>query len=136
MPREADLQLVDRFAKALDREDYDGARSVLSPGCVYLLRGARIEGPEAIIASYRGNGDEANARFESIEYGSNVREGDGEWVVIEFWDELAHLGRTHRHCCEQWVVVESGRIVRIEHRDLDGEVESLTAFQRRCLEDG
>ncbi|MHA7812859.1 MAG: hypothetical protein ACX94C_05640 [Phycisphaerales bacterium] len=61
------------FADGLDREDYATARSLLGPGCVYALRGVRHAGPEAIIASCRGDGDEAGRRFDSIAYGSDVR---------------------------------------------------------------
>jgi hypothetical protein len=132
MRRGAEVEVVDRFARALDHEDYGLARSLLSDGCVYLLRGDRIDGADRIIASYRGNGDEASQRFDSIDYGSSVRAGDDCWVVIEFWDEITHRGRSYRHCCEQWVRVENGLIVRIEHRDLDGEVESLAAFKAWC----
>ncbi len=131
--RRSDLQVVECFAGALDREDYGTARSLLADGCVYLLRGARIEGAAGIVASYKGNGDEASARFDSIAYGSGVRPEDDGWVVISFWDEITHRGRVHRHACEQWVRVSEGEIVEIEHRDLEGEVEGLEAFKAWCF---
>lgn len=122
------LQAVDRFAKALDHEDYALAVSLLAPGCVYRIRGETIEGGQAVVDSYRGNG-EAARRFDEIAYGSDVRIGDDGWVVIAFWDEITHKGRTHRHACEQWVRVEDGTIVLIEHRDLEGERERLESFK-------
>ena len=131
-----DLQVVERFAVALDREDYGTARSLLGDGCVYLLRGVRVEGAEAVVASYRGNGDEASRRFDSIAYGSDVRAADDGRAVISFWDEITHRGRVHRHECEQWVRVEDGVIVEIEHRDLEGEVEGLEAFKGWCFGEG
>jgi len=33
--------------------------------------------------------------------------------------------------CEQWVKVNDGGIVRIEHRDLEGERERLEGFKKR-----
>jgi hypothetical protein len=132
----SDIEIVDRFARALDREDYGTARSLLGDGCVYRIRGAVIEGAAGIVASYKGNGDEAGARFDSIEYGSDVRDGGDGWVVISFWDVITCRGRTHRHACEQWVRVADGAIAAIEHRDLEGEVESLAAFKRWCFGDG
>lgn len=131
----SDIEIVTSFAKALDHEDYDTAIGLLAPGCVYDIRGKRIEGAGAIVDSYRGNGEAARS-FDSIAYGSAVREGDDAWVVIEFWDELTHRGRTHRHVCEQWVRVEAGAIVTIEHRDLAGEVEGLEAFKKWCFGEG
>ena len=129
--QKSDADIVERFALALDGEDYAMALSLLDPGCVYRIRGEEVVGGEAIIASYRGNGDAARA-FDSIAYGSSVREGEDGGVVIEFWDEITHRGRVHRHQCEQWVRVVDGAIVAIEHRDLEGEVEGLRAFKAWC----
>ena len=131
MNRKSDVDVVERFAMALDGEDYAAALSLLDPACVYTIRGKTHCGAEAIIASYRGNGDAAQA-FDSIAYGSSVREGEDGWTIIEFWDEITHRGRSHRHQCEQWVRVVDGAIVAIEHRDLEGEVESLKAFKAWC----
>jgi len=127
-----DIGIVERFAEALDHEDYGAARALLHDACVYLLRGERIEGGSGVVASYQGNGDEAGRRFDSIAYGSGVRSGEDGRVVIEFWDEITHRGRVHRHRCEQWVRVEGGVIVEIEHRDLEGEFERLEGFKKWC----
>ncbi len=129
--RQSEVDVVERFALALDGEDYAMALSLLDPECVYAIRGKTHRGAEAIMASYRGNGDAAQA-FDSIAYGSSVRDGEDGAVVIEFWDEITHRGRVHRHQCEQWVRVVDGMIVEIEHRDLEGEVEALNAFKAWC----
>lgn len=55
-------------------------------------------------------------------------------AIIEFWDEITHRGRTHRHACEQWVRVQDVAIAEIEHRDLEGEIELLKAFKAWCSE--
>lgn len=125
------IEIVRRFAVALDEEDYVVARSVLSAACVYVFRERTYEGPEAIVGSYEGNGEAAKA-FDEISYGSSVRVGEDGWIVIEFWDELVHRGERLRHVCEQWARVSDGAIVRIEHRDLDGERERLEAFKKRA----
>tara|TARA_R110000744_G_C19084755_1_gene531692 strand:+ start:137 stop:544 length:408 start_codon:yes stop_codon:yes gene_type:complete len=126
-----DREIVEQFALALDGEDYPAATELLAPACVYSIRGKTINGAGAIIASYQGNGEAAQA-FDSIAYGSSVREGTDGWIVIEFWDEITHRGRVHRHQCEQWARVLDGAIVEIEHRDLEGEVEALNAFKAWC----
>jgi ketosteroid isomerase-like protein len=130
MMEQDQIEIVKRFAASLDEEDYGTARAVLSAECVYVFRGETYEGPEAIVATYEGNGDAAKA-FDEISYGSSVRAGEDGWVVIEFWDELVHRGERLRHVCEQWARVENGSIVRIEHHDLEGERERLEAFKIR-----
>ncbi len=124
------IEIVRRFAVALDEEDYVGARGVLAAGCVYVFRGEVYEGPEAIVGTYEGNGEAAKV-FDEVSYGSSVRAGVDGWIVIEFWDELVHRGETCRHVCEQWSRVGDGGIVRIEHRDLEGERERLEGFKKR-----
>lgn len=135
MNSKSDLNIVKRFALALDGEEYAAAIALLDPTCVYTIRGKTIIGAEAVIASYQGNGDAAQ-KFDSIAYGSSVCAGDSDpkkgWIVIEFWDEITHRGRSHRHQCEQWARVVDGAIVEIEHRDLEGEVETLAAFKAWC----
>ncbi len=129
------VEIVRRFALSLDEEDYDAARALLSDGCVYVIRGETYEGPEAIVATYEGNGEAAKS-FDEISYGSSVRGGEDGWIVIEFWDELVHRGEHLRHVCEQWARVDRGVIVRIEHRDLEGERERLEAFKKWASEKG
>ena len=126
------IEIVQQFAAALDTEDYAAAKSVLSPTCVYIFREQTYKGPEAIMATYSGNGEAAKA-FDEIRYGSYVRDGEDGWIVIEFWDELVHRGETLRHVCEQWAKVSDGVILQIEHRDLEGERERLEAFKNRCF---
>ncbi|MCB9838161.1 MAG: nuclear transport factor 2 family protein [Phycisphaeraceae bacterium] len=124
-------EIVTRFASALDTEDYDRALACLAPGCVYEIRGDTHRGPEAIVASYKGNGDAAQS-FDAIAYGSEVRPGEDGWVVIAFWDRITHAGETLLHRCEQWCRVGAGGLIeRIEHRDFPGERERLEAFKRR-----
>ena len=68
------LKTVTRFALEMDAEDYAAAKRLLSDACEDACRGAIHRGPQAIIASYRGNGDAARA-FESIDYESRVERG-------------------------------------------------------------
>lgn len=124
------VDVVRRFAAALDGEAYGAAEALLDGACVYSIRGETILGAGAIIGSYRGNGDTAARVFDEIAYGSEVRGGEDGWVVIRFWDRITHRGERLEHVCEQWVRVGvGGRIERIEHRDLPGERERLAAFR-------
>ncbi len=126
-------EVANEFALALDREDYPRARSLLEGACVYLIRGTRHSGPEAIVSSYKGNGDEAGRRYDSIEYASKVRADGPDAAVIVFTDDISHSGRRLVHTCEQRVRVgPEGLIVAIEHVDLPGERERLERFKAGC----
>ncbi len=128
------MKIATQFAQALDREDYPTATALLSDSCIYHIRGKAHQGPEAIISSYQSNGDQATQNFDSITYGSSVRPSDDNRIIIEFWDQITHQGRTHRHMCEQWVRVEDGLITEIEHKDLPGEVEAIGQFKASCAQ--
>jgi hypothetical protein len=128
------IEIAARFAQTLDHEDYPAATALLSDSCVYQIRGNTHKAPEAIIATYQSNGDQATQNFDSITYGSSIRPSNDDRIIIEFWDQITHRGRTHKHQCEQWVRVESGLITEIEHRDLPGEVEALKEFKEWCAE--
>ncbi|MDF1809757.1 MAG: hypothetical protein P1U42_08685 [Phycisphaerales bacterium] len=128
--KEQDIDIVRRFAIALDEENYEAATSTLSMNCVYLFRDKIYNGADSIIKTYQGNGEAAKS-FDEIRYGSHVRAGDEGLIVIEFWDELIHQGEQHRHTCEQWVKVEQGVIVRIQHHDLQGERARLEEFKTK-----
>jgi hypothetical protein len=122
-------QTVLRFAHALDSEDYAQAGSLLSDACVYACRGEVYRGPQAIIASYQGNGTAAKA-FDSIRYESQVVAETTRRYRIGFIDHIAHAGRHLSFRCEQLIALdESGRIVSIEHLDLPGQMEALAEFK-------
>lgn len=123
------LTTAERFASALDREDYAAAEACLAPDCEYHIRGMVHAGPAAILASYRAAGEGAAARFDSVRYESSVRPAPDGGAVIGFVDHLERRGERHTHRCEQRLSFDaSGRIRRIEHVDLPGEREALAAF--------
>lgn len=121
--------IVEQFARGLDTEAYALARPCLDAACRYEIGEETLVGPDAILASYRANGDWAALHFESIAYESAVAfEASGE-AVITFVDLLRHAGREHVHRCTQRLAFDAtGRIVRIVHCDLPGEREALRAF--------
>ena len=124
--------VVARFARALDREDYDQAAACLHPDCVYSIRGDTHCGAAAIVDSYRGNGDTAAEVFDSIEYGSELSPEAGGWVSVRFRDRITHEGESLEHQCEQRMHVGTERLIdTIEHRDLPGERERLDEFRAR-----
>ena len=124
------LHIAQRFATALDREDYAVAKSLLGDKCEYLCRGERYQGPTAIIASYQANGGVAK-QFDAVEYESDVDSVSGGQFRIRFRDHLTQRGRQHTFRCDQIIEMNaSGLINRIEHVDLPGEVKALQNFKR------
>lgn len=122
-------QVVEKFAVALDHEDYPSAEQLLAPDCQYEIKGDRLSGPAAIIASYKGNGDDAAKRFDRIEYGSAVRHMDENQYVITFSDDIEHAGKRCFYRCEQYFTVsKQGLIEAIRHQEIPGEREALNQF--------
>lgn len=118
------------LAAALDREDYAAARPLLDDACVYQIRGVVIDGADAIISSYRTNGEAGRKRFDSVRYQSSVSTlADGR-ARIDCTDIVTHLGNTLIHRCAQEVEFDhAGKATRITHIDFDGEREALEEFK-------
>ncbi len=124
------LEIAQQFAAALDHDDYDAAGAVMHPNCMYAIREKTIEGPAAILDSYRTASQTGRSTFDELHFASSVSRADTTHAVIEFIDDLVHNGQQHRHRCQQIVTIKNERITVIEHCDLDGERESLDAFKR------
>lgn len=121
-----------RFAKSLDAEDYETAIALLADDCVYELRGETHRGPAAIIASYRGHGDDASDEFDKIEYESVIEAESETRHTIRFIDHLTHNGERFTFECRQVIDLnDAGLITAIEHIDLPGQREALEEFRRR-----
>lgn len=120
--------VVTRFAAALDAETYDNAIRLLADECIYNSPDGTLIGPEAIIASYRGNGERARCRFDEIKYTSSVEQVGDEFVVT-YTDGLRLGDRRHEFRCRQRLRVNAtGLIVRISHEEMAGERERLREF--------
>jgi hypothetical protein len=124
------LPSAQRFAAALDAEDYDGVHATLAAHCVYHApEGLRI-GPDAIVASYRQNGASARDRFEKIEYQSRVETVGTAEALITFIDRVLLAGAWHEFRCRQRIHIgAAGLIDEIRHEELPGERERLQQFE-------
>ena len=135
---DADAELVARaataLARALDRNDFAGAAECIAADCVYEVRGEAIEGAAAILASYADSARFATRHFDEVRYESEAGEPDGATVAVLYTDYLMKAGgRWHRHRCRQHLTVGAeGRVVKIVHEDLPGEVEALEAYFKEC----
>ena len=126
--------IVARLARALDADDFAGARECLDEACIYMGRDDVWRGPEAIVGSYADASAWARRTFDEVRYASEVGPASGATVPVTFIDYLLKAGaRWHRYRCRQeFTVGPGGRIVRITHHELPGEREGLTAYFREC----
>jgi hypothetical protein len=129
---EAVMRAARRLAEALDAEDYSAAHALLAAGCVYRTGTTTLTGPDAIIASYRANGELARGRFDAIEYASQVEPSGAAGAVITYVDRVHRGGERHEYRCRQHVRIGQGELVEgIWHEELPGERERLQEFERR-----
>lgn len=124
-------QLVSEFAASLDAEDYARTLACLAEACVYLSPDGELTGPDAILDSYRGNGDKAQQLFDSVEYEHNVTPLGDNWFQILFIDRLSAGDLSHEFRCHQKVHVEENRIVEIIHQEIPGKRDELNEFLDR-----
>lgn len=122
------ISVAERFAKALDHEDYEEAARLLARDCEYVTERETLIGPDAIVASYREAGDWVKASLDAVAYESSVRP-EGPSAIITFVDHLTHAGVSHTHSCEQVLsFAKDGAIRRIVHCDLPGQREAVDDF--------
>jgi hypothetical protein len=124
------LQSVQRFAAALDAEDYEVVRGCLAPACVYAALEGSLVGPDAIVASYDGNGSAARGRFEKIEYRSEVETIGPSDAIITFIDRVMLASKWHEFRCRQRLRLGAGGLIEeITQEEIPGERERLHEFE-------
>ena len=124
-------EVIERFAAALDRDDFDAAAALLRDDCRYESPIGPIIGAQPIIDSYRSASEWARTHLDEIIYESRCRLESADRGIVLFVDHLRHNGRTHSYRCQQIVTVDAaGQITRIEHDELPGEREAVDVFLR------
>jgi hypothetical protein len=125
--------VAQRFADALDQNDFDTVAALLSPHCVYVTHSeGTFTGPEAIAASYRSHDALARKLFDRVEYSSTIEGVDGSSAAIRFYDVLEKDGARHSYYCRQHVhVSDAGKIDSITHEEVPSEADAFRVFLRR-----
>ncbi|MDP7005184.1 MAG: hypothetical protein QF718_03120 [Phycisphaerales bacterium] len=117
-------EVVEKFAEALDKNEFEVVASLLSANCEYFISGKLITGAEQIVNSYKSADSWAQKTFDSVEYESVV---DGNQVT--FIDHISHKGYAHTHRCVQVICLDNDNLIfKIEHHELDGEKELVDEF--------
>ena len=125
---------AERFAKALDADDFTCAEEFLAPDCEYHIDGRLLVGTGQIINSYRNNSEWGQSVLDAVEFGSRVESVADNEVVISFTDRIKKGDLSHVFQCRQLLTIDERRelITRIQHQDVGGEREALQAFFDRC----
>lgn len=118
------------FGRALDHDEFDVARGLIDPACVYTIGDATFSGPDEITGSYEKNMIEGRKMLDELIWGeSYVEEVTPNEFLIHFTDHIKHKGQSFIHRCKQKITIgESTRIVRIEHIDDPTESSRLKKF--------
>lgn len=124
---------VAELARALDHDDYEAAASVLSSTVRYEVYGEVLEGPEAIVASYRVASENARRIFDEVAYDSSVsRTKDPSVFSVDYADILTIGDETLVHKALQHVTAESGvGVTEIVNVDVPGEGARVDDFLAR-----
>lgn len=122
--------VVTAFARALDHNDFEAARTLLSSSCVYEVGGETLIGPDAVLASYAESARWVERNLDEVRYESEIVRETSAGCTVLYTDYLMKVpAQWHVHRCEQDVFVDAeGRVTRIVHRDLEGEKERLASF--------
>ncbi len=124
--------LVSTLARALDNDDYETARTALAPDVRYEVKGSVLEGPEAVLESYRGASEMAHRVFDAVGYDHEITSEDGKTFVVNYTDALTIEDETLVHHARQIYTVEPGRgVTQIVNVELPGEADRVDQFLSR-----
>ncbi|MBN2312918.1 MAG: nuclear transport factor 2 family protein [Sedimentisphaerales bacterium] len=117
------------FAEVLERKDYEAARAMLAPECIYFQLARDLHGPEAIVAEYERASRWGIDQFESIERDSSVTPTEDGRAWLTFFYHVRHKGKSLKIRSEQIIELdEAGRIGQIEHIELASQANTLFQF--------
>ncbi|MFB6374728.1 MAG: hypothetical protein ABEN55_16775, partial [Bradymonadaceae bacterium] len=123
-------EVARQFAAALDRDDYETARTFLTEETTYTIHGKLYIGVEQIIDRYRRSSEWATSTFDQVAYESSVEPLEENRVRVTFVDHITHGDETLDHTARQVLTVDPEREVidGIKHDDHADEDESIEDF--------
>ncbi|MBV9102330.1 MAG: nuclear transport factor 2 family protein [Candidatus Eremiobacteraeota bacterium] len=123
-------ELVERFASALDRDDYETAAQYLETDAVYDSGQAIIEGAPAILASFRATSEWGRRHLDRLEFLHEIGASDPNAIL--FIDRLHKAGETltARHTMHV-ELSKDHRICALRLESPAGEDERVKAFFHR-----
>ena len=125
---ENEIEVARRFSEALDGDRFLEALSLLADECSYLFRGEVLSGSKDIIATYEANSVRGKGLLDELSFSSRIEEKQDEKVSVLFTDVLRKGHRSITLQSRQLLQIKDGKIIHIEHCDIDGEPEKLALF--------
>ncbi len=123
---------AERFAKALDEDDFESAKAYLAQNCQYSIGEKDLRGPEEIIHSFKEGSDKAKRIFDQVDFGSEILRVEGNNITVQFTDLIQIQGQSLVYSSRQHLEFgENGLINRITHEEIPGELETLQAVLKR-----
>lgn len=121
---------AEKFADALDNNDFVLAKSFLSENCTYKIGDKILRGPDEIMNLYEDNMEKARKKLDSLTWGKGYIESvEGNVVSIIFTDYLTHKNLKHIHKIRQLLTFNSDEyIMHIENIELPGETNKLKEY--------
>ena len=118
------------FAAALDTDEFQAARELLSPSCVYQRSiDVVISGPDNIIHSYRESSERAREIFDLVLYSSDVISSSETSAELLLVDRFEANKKSHTYRSRQHLEFDiHGAIIKIRHEEIPGEREGLNQF--------
>jgi hypothetical protein len=129
MSKIASIEIAERFACALDADDFPAASRLLAEDCQYKTGRNDLRGREQVISSFREASTWARARFETVTYEHALEPKSESATVIRFVDIFEHRGRRLVHVCLMHVAFGTDSLIQsLVLEELPGEREQLLAF--------
>lgn len=127
------IEYVEALARALDGDDYVTAASTMAERVEYTIGDQLINGPLAVVASYRASSEMARRLFDEVGYDHEVIPTDDPYSFrVSYSDVLTVGDETLTHMAEQHVTVAPDEgVVRIINVDVPGEREKVDRFMAR-----
>ena len=126
-------QVAADFGTALDKDDFEYVKTLLTTDCQYFIGDTTLVGKNAIADSYEVNMIEGRNKMDKLEWGKSKIEIISETeYFVHFTDYLTHKGEKHVHHCKQKVSINTnGKIFKIVHINDAEEQQKLNAFYKR-----
>lgn len=121
------------FGNALDNDDFELAKTVISTNCKYSIGKQTLIGPDEIIGLYEKNSKEGHQKFDKLVWGEcKIEKLNKTQFFVHFKDFLTKNGITHTYQCKQKLTLNyDGKIQLIEHHEIEEERKKLNDFYKK-----
>lgn len=133
MENNAKLNVAIKFGQTLDNDDFENFKKILDPKCHYEIGCQVLTTNDSIAGLYEKNMKAGKLKFDELRWGeAEVKQVNENDFDVYFSDFLKHQGIAHNYKCKQRITINDQNLVeKIEHIELPGEKEKLTAYYQK-----